>query len=108
MNRTIGEWLHTLNNMCEGTEYEAIENGAKDSAAGVAIVPKNIHTPQKILIIPRKTKGASIAIEMDVYHRIKEIEGINKPCREKGNRPHYKDVSDEVIEDICKVFLGKK
>jgi hypothetical protein len=31
---------------------------------------------------------------------------LGEPKRIKSNRPHYNDVTDEIILEVCKIFLS--
>ena len=105
--RTIYEWYNVLSEMVKGTGYEVL---IKENISNpvVAIVPKNIGTPQRVAIYPKKTKDAGLVIEMDVYAipAIRQLLGDN--YRNKSNRPHYNDVPDQTILDVCKTFLSLK
>ena len=105
--KAIKEWYDTLKEMVSGTEYDVIikEN---ISHPVVAIVPANIKTPQRIGVYPKKTKDAGLVIEMDVYD-LPEIQALlGDDYRPKSNRPHYNDVPDQVILEVCKIFLRLK
>lgn len=104
MVRTLEEWFETLDTLLKGTEYKVINNNAKGSAAGVAIVPREKESPQRIAIYPKKTKGAGLVMEMDVYDKMKDIIPLDEPARIKGNRPHYNDQLDELILKVCELF----
>ena len=105
--KAIDEWYDTLKTMVRATEYDVIIK--KDiSHPVVAIVPSSIETPQRIAIYPKKTKEAGLVIEMDVYD-IPEIQALlGDDYRPKSNRPHYNDVPDQVILEVCKSFLRLK
>ena len=107
MNRDINQWLETLKEMCRDTDYDAVLNGATVSNQGVAIVPKGRKGPQRICVYPKKTKGAGLVIEMDVYKLISQKGILKDYKRSKSNRPHYNDLSDEIIIEACSIFLNK-
>ena len=102
--RTIEEWYDTLMELTKSTGYDVLIK-AKISSPVVAIVPKHRDTPQRIAIYPKKTKNAGLVFENDVFQipRVKELMG--EPNRIKGNRPHYTDISDWTILEVCKAFL---
>ena len=104
--RTIAEWYHTLVEMINNTEYDVLLK-TKISNPVVAIVPKDIGTPQRIAIYPKKTKNAGLVIEEDVFNIARVNEMLGEPRRIKGNRPHYNDIPDEIILSVCKIFLFK-
>lgn len=105
MARTLEDWFVTLDTLLKDTEYKVIYNNAKGSAAGVAIVPRGKETPQRIAIYPKKTKGAGLVMEMDVYDKIKDIIPLQEPARIKSNRPHCNDQTDELILKVCELFV---
>ena len=84
MHRNLEEWLEDLSNLCGETKYEAVRNGGKNSAAGIAIVPRGEKGPQRICVYPKKTKGAGFVVEMDVYRlaqkncNLREYDGIRE------------------------------
>lgn len=104
--KTINEWFNILTQMTVNSEYEVI---IKDDISNpvVAIVPKYIGTPQRIAIYPKKTKDAGLVIEEDVFNLTRVEQTLGKPQRIKSNRPHYNNVSDEVILAVCDMFLNK-
>ena len=104
--RTIEEWYDTLVELTRGTDYEVLIK-TKICSPVVAIVPKNFDTPQRVAIYPKKTKNAGLVFEYDVFQipRVKELMG--EPNRIKGNRPHYTDIPDQTILEVCKAFLIK-
>ena len=104
--RTIEEWYDTLVDLTENTDYEVLVR-AKISSPVVAIVPKGYDTPQRIAIYPKKTKGAGLVIENDIYQMQKIKDLLGEPRRIKGNRPHYNDIPDYTILEVCKTFLFK-
>lgn len=105
MHRNLEEWLEDLSNLCDGTNFEAVRNGGKNGAEGIAVVPRGEEGPQRICVYPKKTKGAGFVVEMDVYRlaqkncNLREYDGI------KSNRPHFGDMTDEIIMDVCKMFV---
>ena len=105
--KAINEWYNTLKEMVSGTEYDVI---IKEDISNpvVAIVPANIETPQRIAVYPKRTKDAGLVVEMDVYEipKIQALLGDN--YRLKSNRPHYNYVPDQVILEVCKIFLRLK
>ena len=108
MNRDFDQWLRTLQELTEGTEYEAILNAVKGGKCnGIAIVDKGTTGPQRICVYPKKTKGAGLVIEKHVYEKI-SAKGILPLGREHSNRQHYGDLRDEKVLEVCKCFLGKE
>ena len=103
--RTIEDWYDILVEMTRNTEYGVLIK-TKITKPVVAIVPKGAETPQRIAIYPKKTKNAGLVIEKDVFDMSK-IQNILGEGREHGNRPHYNDISDEIIIEVCKTFLFK-
>lgn len=103
----IREWYDTLKSMVSGTAYDVI---IKEDIIHpvVAIVPANMETPQRIAIYPKKTKCAGLVIEMDVYAIPAIRKLLGDDFRDKGNRPHYNDVPDQTIIEVCKIFLSLK
>ena len=103
---TIEIWYNLLKKLTENTGYDVI---MKDQITKpvVAIVPKWCETPQRIAIYPKKTKNAGLVLEDDIYSnsRINNLAG--NVDRVHGNRPHFNHVDDEVIIEICKIFLMK-
>ena len=104
--KTIEEWYDTLTEMTQGTEYEVIMKSEITSPV-VAIVLKYFETPQRIAIYPKKTKNAGLVFENDVFRMPKIKDLVGEPKRIKGNRPHYNDIPDEIILEVCKNFLSK-
>lgn len=107
MNRTIEDWLDTLTGICEGTEHDARQNEAKGKNAGAAIVPKGMNSPQRLCVYPKKTKGASLVLEKDVYEMLHNRVEIVSPNRERYNRLYFYDMSDDTIIKLCRIFVGK-
>jgi hypothetical protein len=105
--RTIYEWYNILSEMVKGTGYDVL---MKENISNpvVAIVPKNIGTPQRVAIYPKKTKCAGLVIEMDVYNIPAIRKLLGDDFRDKSNRPHYNDVPDQTIIEVCKIFLSLK
>jgi hypothetical protein len=105
--RTIYEWYNILSEMVKGTGYDVL---MKENISNpvVAIVPKNIGTPQRVAIYPKKTKDAGLVIEMDVYAIPSIRQLLGDDFRDKSNRPHYNDVPDQTIIEVCKNFLRLK
>ena len=104
--KTIEEWYDILTQMTQNTEYEVIMK-ANISKPVVAIVPRNFSTPQRVAVYPKKTKNAGLVFEYDVFQlpRIKDL--LGDPSRIKSNRPHYNDISDKIILEVCRAFLSK-
>ena len=105
--KAIEEWHDTLNAMVSGTEDDVIIK-LNISHPVVAIVPVNIETPQRIAIYPKKTKDAGLVIEKDVYAIPAVRKLLGDDFRDKSNRPHYNDVPDQTILEVCKIFLSMK
>ena len=103
---TIEEWYATLTKMTENTDYEVLIK-TKISSPVVTLVPKGYDTPQRIAIYPKKTQGAGLVIENDIYQMQKIKDLLGEPHRIKGNRPHYNDIPDDTILEVCKTFLYK-
>ena len=105
--RTIEEWYDILKELTDGTDYDVIIK-TKICSPVVAIVPKMVDTPQRIAVYPKKTKCAGLVFEQDVFQipRVKEL--VGEPHRVKGNRPHYTDIPDQTILEVCKAFLCKR
>ena len=63
-------------------------------------------TPQRIAIYPKKTKNSGLVIEQDVFFmsKVQSILGEGK-IPKNGNRPHYYDIPDEIILEVCRIFL---
>ena len=101
--KTLEEWYYTLLELTQDTEYSVIIKTQINKPV-VAIVPKNVNTPQRIAIYPKKTQNAGLVIEKDIFH-IPSIKNMLGEGREHGNRPHYNDVPDQTILDVCKAFL---
>jgi hypothetical protein len=103
--KTIKDWYNALVEITRETEYEVLIREMISNPV-VAIVPKNFETPQRIAIYPKKTKNAGLVIENDIFHipNIKDL--LGEPKRIKSNRPHYNDVTDEIILEVCKIFLS--
>ena len=104
--RTIEEWYDTLVELTKGTDYDVLIR-TKISKPVVAIVPQNYDTPQRIAIYPKKTQNAGLVFEDDVFQipRIQEL--VGEPRRIKGNRPHYNNIPDQTIIEVCRSFLCK-
>ena len=105
--RTIEEWYDTLVELTEGTDYDVIMK-TKISSPVVAIVPKMSEGPQRIAIYPKKTKNAGLVFENDVFQLPTVRDLLGEPNRIKGNRPHYNNISDHIIFDVCRAFLVKR
>ena len=105
--RSINEWYSILSDMVKGTDYDVL---IKENISNpvVAIVPKNIGTPQRVAIYPKETKNAGLVIEMDVYAIPSIRQLLGDDFRDKSNRPHYNDVPDQTIIEVCKIFLRLK
>ena len=105
--RTIYEWYNVLSEMVKGTGYDVL---MKENISNpvVAIVPKNIGTPQRVAIYPKKTKCSGLVIEMDVYAIPAIRKLLGDDFRDKSNRPHFNDVPDQTILEVCKIFLSLK
>ena len=103
---TIDEWYDLLKKLIDNTDYDVIMKKQIKNPV-VAIVPKWQDTPQRIAIYPKKTKNAGLVLEHDIYSvsRIQLIAG--EADRFHSNRPHFNNVSDQNIIDICKIFLLK-
>ena len=102
--KTIEEWYDTLVELTENTDYEVLVK-AKISSPVVAIVPKGCDTPQRIAIYPKKTTCAGLVFERDVFDISHVAALMGEPHRDKSNRPHYNQISDEMIVEVCKAFL---
>ena len=102
--KTIEEWYDTLVKLTENTDYEVIIR-AKISSPVVAIVPKGYDTPQRIAIYPKKTTCAGLVFERDVFAIPHVAALMGEPHRDKSNRPHYNQIPDETILEVCKAFL---
>ena len=102
--RTIEEWYNILVELTENTDFEVLMK-TQISSPVVAIVPRGYYTPQRIAIYPKKTQNAGLVFDRDVF----EIPHINalmgEPHRDKGNRPHYNNIPDETIIEVCETFL---
>ena len=105
--KSIEEWYDILKEMTEDTEYDVLIK-IKISKPVVAIVPKLIETPQRIAIYPKKTKNAGLVIENDIYNILQIKDLLGNPHRIKSNRPHYNNIPDNIILEVCKTFLCKK
>ena len=103
---TIEVWYNLLKKLTENTDYDVIMKDQIKKPV-VAIVPKWCETPQRIAIYPKKTKNAGLVLEEDIYSNsiISTLAGVAD--RIHGNRPHFNNVDDEVIVEICKTFLMK-
>ncbi len=106
--KTIRDWHDIMTKMTAGTKYEVLTKEDITSPV-VAIVPGGIGTPQRIAIYPKKTMNTpGLVIEADVF----DLPGVEKllgtPDRIKGNRPHYQNVSEETILEVCRIFLCKR
>ena len=104
--KSIENWYNVLLELTKNTKYDVLIR-AEISNPVVAIVPKYFDTPQRISIYPKKTKNAGLVFERDVFQlpRVKDL--LGDPIRTKSNRPHYNDISDETIIEVCKTFLFK-
>ena len=102
--KTIEHWYDTLLELTKETEYDVLIR-SKISNPVVAIVPKHFDTPQRIAIYPKKTKNAGLVIENDIFSNQSIKKLLGEPGRIKSNRPHYNNVPDEIILDVCKCFL---
>ena len=105
MRRNSDQWMNLLQLMFEGSDYDVMMNGGQGNSQGVAIVPKNCCGPQRICIYPKKTKGAGLVIEMDVYNLLSSKGILQEYGKLKSNRPHYGGLSDEIIIEACSIFL---
>lgn len=103
---TIEEWYELLEKLTENTDYDVIMKKQIKNPV-VAIVPKGYDTPQRIAIYPKKTKNPGLVIEDDIYSISKIQILVGEADRVHSNRPHFNNVSDQVIIDICKIFLRK-
>lgn len=106
--KTLEDWVVTLEELFADTEYDVMLNGGTKSKPGVAVVPKGCTTPQRICVYPKKTKGPGLVIEMDIYNVLASKGMLKNPNRIKGNRPHYNDLTDEIVIDAVKAFLMRK
>ena len=104
--RTIEEWYDTLVELTEDTDYDVLIKTNICSPV-VAIVPRGCDTPQRIAIYPKKTQDAGLVFEYDVYEMPRVQELVGEPRRIKGNRPHYYEIPDYTILEVCKTFLFK-
>ena len=104
---TIEEWYNLLKNLSENTSYDVIMK-KKIQNPVVAIVPKWRDTPQRVAVYPRKTKNAGLVFENDVFQLPTVRDLLGEPNRIKGNRPHYNNISDQIIFDVCRAFLVKR
>ena len=103
--KTIEEWYDTLKEMTDNTEYDVIMK-TNISNPVVAIVPKCVGTPQRIAVYPKKTQNAGLVIEKDIFS-IPRIKNMLGEGRYHSNRPHYNNVPDEIILEVCRIFLVK-
>ena len=104
--KTIEEWYSLLCDLTANTEYDVIIK--KDiSHPVVAIVPKWHDNPQRIAIYPKKTKSPGLVIEKDIFFNSKIQAILGEEDREHGNRPHFNNVSEHVVINVCKAFLHK-
>ena len=104
--RTIEEWYDTLVELTKNTDYEVLIK-TKICSPVVAIVPKGYDTPQRIAIYPKKTKNSGLVFENDVFQIPHVRELMGEPTKIKSNRPHYYDIPDQTILEVCKAFLIK-
>ena len=104
--RTIEEWYEILVELTRGTNYGVLIKTEICSPV-VAIVPKGYDTPQRIAIYPKKTKNSGLVFENDVFQIPHVRELMGEPTRIKSNRPHYYDIPDHTILEVCKAFLIK-
>ena len=61
--------------------------------------------------LPREVKISihfSILIALMIFEMSKIKELLGEPKRIKSNRPHYYDVAEQKIIDVCKIFLFKE
>ena len=105
--RSIEEWYNVLKKITQNTEYDVIIK-KNISNPVVAIVPKWYQTPQRIAVYPKKTKNPGLVLEEDIYSISTIQKIIGAPNRVHGNRPHFTNVSDDIIIAICEVFLMKE
>ena len=105
--RSIEEWYNVLKEITQNTEYDVIIK-KNISNPVVAIVPKWYQTPQRIAVYPKKTKNPGLVLEEDIYSISTIQKIIGAPNRVHGNRPHFTNVSDDIIIAICEVFLMKE
>ena len=103
---TIEEWYELLKKLTENTDYDVIMKKQIKNPV-VAIVPKGHDTPQRIAIYPKKTKNPGLVLEDDIYSMSKIQILAGEVDRVHSNRPHFNNVSAQVIIDICKIFLRK-
>lgn len=103
--KTLEDWVLTLEELLVDTEYDVMLNGGSASKSGVAIVPKGYTTPQRICVYPKKTKGPGLVIEKDIYNKLANMGMLVHPDRIKSNRPHYNDLTDELIIEAIKAFI---
>ena len=103
---TIEEWYDLLKKLTENTEYDVIMKKQIQKPV-VAIVPKWSDTPQRIAIYPKKTKNPGLVLEDDIYSVSKIQMLVGEEDRVHSNRPHFNNVRDQIIVDICKIFLHK-
>ncbi len=102
---TLNEWYDTLSKLCEGSEYRAMQNGGKGSAAGVAIVPKEADTPQFVCVYPKKRTDAAIVLKPALYEKLKSDITLT-PVVNNARKVSFRDVSDDQIIKICKLLLS--
>lgn len=107
MFRNMEEWETLLTELCRGTEYEAMKNGGTGNTEGIAIVPRGEISPQKICVYPKKTQNPGFVIEKDVYELAQDKCGLRDYDREKSKRPHFNDLDEGVIIDVCNTFLNQ-
>ena len=103
---TIEVWCNLLKKLTENTDYDVIMKDQIKKPV-VAIVPKWRETPQRIAIYPKKTKNAGLVLEDDIYSNSRITVLAGDADRIHSNRPHFNHVEDEVIIEICKIFLMK-
>jgi hypothetical protein len=105
--KTIEEWHDILTQMTVHTDYGVLTK-TKINKPVVAIVPRGADTPQRIAIYPKKTKNAGLVIEKDIFFipKVKNILGEGR-VPNNSNRPHYYDIPDHIIIEVCKTFLFK-
>ena len=103
---TIEVWYNLLKKLTANTDYDVIMKDQIKSPV-VAIVPKWCDTPQRIAIYPKKTKNAGLVLENDIYSNSRVSDLVGEADRIHSNRPHFNHVEDDVIIEICKIFLMK-
>jgi hypothetical protein len=104
--KTIQEWNDILVEMTDKTDYCVLTKRSINSPV-VAIVPKEKDFPQIIAIYPKKTKNPGLVLMYDAYNRRKIQDLVGEPNRIHSNRPHFSNVEEQTIIDVCKAFLLK-